>query len=174
MSKETLVTTGLGIKRLTSRAISLHVSHFVLALIIFVTLRFWRITSFSLWGGEAFTMIGVKQTLAGMFSYVIADIVHPPLFYILLKLWISLGGESLLWLKLFPVLSSIALIAPFYLLCRELNFQWQEMSLALFLAAVNGYLIHYAQELRMYSLFTFLSLCSFGLFMRYFNSTDET
>jgi hypothetical protein len=136
--------------------------------ILFVTLRFWRITSFSLWGGEAFSMIGAKQTWMGMFSYVIADIVHPPLFYLLLKLWIGLGGESLLWLKLFPVLSSVALVVPFYFLCRELNLQWPEMSLALFLAAVNGYMIHYAQELRMYSLFTFLSMCSFWLFIRYF------
>src|SRR6185503_5214308 len=61
-----------------------------------------------------------------------------------------------------------------YFLCRELGFRWPEMSLALFLAAVNGYMLHYAQELRMYSLFTFLSLCSFWLFMRFFHSTTGT
>jgi 4-amino-4-deoxy-L-arabinose transferase-like glycosyltransferase len=159
---------------MTSQAISLPVTLFALVVVIFFGLRFWKITSFSIWGGEAFTMIGIKQDWSGMFAYVIADIVHPPLFYILLKLWVTLGGESLLWLKLFPGLSSIALIVPFYLLCRELGFKWTEMSLALFLAAVNGYLIHYAQELRMYSLFTFLAMCSFWLFIRFFNSIYKT
>ena len=174
MSKQSLAATLPMSKRVASRTLSLSPVVVILVVILFVVLRFWNITSFSLWGGEAFTMIGVKQTWMGMFSYVIADIVHPPLFYILLKLWIGLGGESVLWLKLFPALSSIAVILPFYFLCRELNFQWPEMSLAMFLAAVNGYLIHYAQELRMYSLFTFLSMCSFWLFMRYFNSTAGT
>ena len=55
---------------------------------IFVVLRIWHITTYSLWGGEAFTMIGATQEWNGMFSYIIADIVHPPLFYVLLKLWI--------------------------------------------------------------------------------------
>ena len=174
MSKQIIAAALPVSKRVASHTLSRSLAVFVVVAILFVALRFWKIASFSLWGGEAFTMIGVKQTWMGMFSYVIADIVHPPLFYILLKLWISLGGESLVWLKLLPVLSSIALVVPFYFLCRELNFQWPEMSLALFLAAVNGYLIHYAQELRMYSLFTFLSMCSFWLFLRYFNSSTGT
>jgi hypothetical protein len=174
MSKQSIATVLPISKRVASRTYSLSLVVFSLVAILFVTLRFWKITSFSLWGGEAFTMIGVKQSWMGLFSYVVADIVHPPLFYVLLKLWIGLGGESLLWLKLFPVLSGVALVMPFYFLCRELNFHLPEMGLALFLAAVNGYMIHYAQELRMYSLFTFLSMCSFWLFMRYFNSTDTT
>jgi hypothetical protein len=174
MSKQNIVAAWPVSRGIASRTLSRSLAVFIFVVLLFVTLRFWKITSFSLWGGEAFTMIGVKQTWTGMFSYVIADIVHPPLFYILLKLWIGLGGESLLWLKLFPVSSSIALAVPFYFLCRELNFQRSEMTLALLLAAVNGYLIHYAQELRMYSLFTFLSMCSFWLFIRYFNSTAGT
>ena len=174
MSKETLAAALPDSKRVTSRALSLSLAVFALVAILFIALRFWKINAYSIWGGEAFSMIGAKQDWQGMFAYVIADIVHPPLFYILLKLWITLGGESVLWLKLLPVLSGIALVVPFYFLCRELKFQWPEMSLALFLAAVNGYLIHYAQELRMYSLFTFLSLCSFWLFMRFFNSTTGT
>ena len=116
MSKQDMVATLPLSKRVASRTVSLSIAVFILVVILFVGLRFWKITSFSLWGGEAFSMIGVKQTWTGMFSYVIADIVHPPLFYILLKLWIALGGESLLWLKLLPVLSSVALVVPFYFL----------------------------------------------------------
>ena len=31
-------------------------------------------------------------------NFVASDVVHPPLFYAVLKLWIGVGGESLLWL----------------------------------------------------------------------------
>ena len=138
--------------------------------LLLVVLRFWRITSYSLWGGEAFTMIGVQQSWRGMFAYIVADVVHPPLFYVLLRLWIAIGGDSLLWLKLFPVLTGVAVVVPFLLLCRELSFGLPETNLALLMVAVNGYLIHYAQELRMYSLLTFLAVCSFWLFVRLYNS----
>lgn len=161
----------------TNRVINLPISlpAVVLASVIaiFVVLRIWHITTYSLWGGEAFTMIGVKQGWNGMFSYIIADIVHPPLFYVLLKLWILLGGESLLWLKLLPVLNGIAMVVPFLLLCRELDLRLPVVNLALLLIAVNGYLIHYAQELRMYSMFAFLALCSFWLFIRFFNLPEN-
>src|SRR5574339_125823 len=135
-------TPTLDSKRKAGWISSLPLFVFSLITILFIILRVWKINAYSIWGGEAFSMIGAKQDWHGMFTYVIADIVHPPLFYILLKLWIALGGESVLWLKLLPVLSGVALVVPFYFLCRELGFQRPEMSLALFLAAVNGYIIH--------------------------------
>jgi len=148
----------------------LHRIVFSLLVMLFIVLRFWNITTFSLWGGEAFTMIGVEKSWSDMFAYIAADIVHPPGIYVLLKLWIMLGGESLLWLKLFTVIPSVAVIVPLLLLCRELNFRLPETNLTLLLAGVNGYLVHYAQELRMYSLFMFLAMCSFWLFIRYTKS----
>lgn len=137
-------------------------------LFLFVSVRLWKMAAYPLWGGELFTMIGVEQGWQEMISYIVSDIVHPPLFYILLKVWTMMGGQSLLWLKLFPVLSGTAVVVPFILLCREMEFRLPEINLALLLLAVNGYLIHYTQELRMYSLFLFLAVCSFWLFMRFF------
>ncbi|HXL81781.1 MAG TPA: glycosyltransferase family 39 protein [Pyrinomonadaceae bacterium] len=102
--------------------------------------------------------------------FVAADIIHPPLFYLLLKIWIAIGGESLLWLRLLPALFGIAAIIPFFLLCRELDLRLNERNLALLLLAVNGYLIKYAQELRMYSLLMFLSLGSLWLFIKFFKT----
>jgi hypothetical protein len=146
------------------------VTTFAVLLVLFITLRLWDITTYSLWGGETFIMTGVQQGWRDMFAYIVADIVHPPLVYILLKLWIMAGGDSLFWLKLFAVLSGIGVVIPFLLLCRELNFCLPEINLALLIVAVNGYLVHYAQELRMYGLFMFLAVCSFWLFIRFFNS----
>ena len=59
---------------------------------------------------------------------------------------------------------------PFLLLHRELKLRASERHLALALIAVNGYLIYFAQELRMYILALFLTLCSLWLFTRFFNS----
>jgi 4-amino-4-deoxy-L-arabinose transferase-like glycosyltransferase len=162
------------VKELTEefRAVSWPSIVLALLLILFVALRFWHISSYSLWGGEAFTVIGVQKSWDDMFAYILADIVHPPLFYILLKLWIMIGGESLLWLKLFPGFSGVAVVAPFVLLGRELNMRLPALNLALLLVAVNGYLVHYAQELRMYSLFMFLAVSSFWLFIRWFKSEE--
>jgi uncharacterized membrane protein len=173
MSRKAAITVTSQASRSISAPISLPAVLLSSFIAIFVALRFWNITAYSLWGGEAFSMLGAKQGWDGMFAYIIADIVHPPLFYVLLKLWILLGGESLLWLKLFPVLSGVAMVVPFLLLCRELNLRQPVVNLAVLLIAVNGYLIHYAQELRMYSLFAFLALCSFWLFVRFFKSTDN-
>jgi hypothetical protein len=84
--------------------------------------------------------------------------------------WIAIGGESLLWLRLLPALISVATIVPFVLLCRELRLSVAELNLALLLMAVNGYLIKYAQEVRMYSLLLFFTVCSLWLFVKFVNA----
>ena len=72
------------------------------------------------------------------------------------------------WLRLFPVLLSLLAVWPFYLLCRELRLRFTTIVLALVFFSVNGALIKYAQEVRMYSMLLFLSLVSLWLFTRFF------
>lgn len=149
-----------------------HLVLFAIIVVLFVALRLWHLTAYGLWFDEAFSHQAAQLGWGGLIRYVIADIVHPPLFYLLLKLWINIGGESLLWLKLFPVLTSIATLVPFLLLCKELKLTAGETNTALFLIAVNALLIHYAQELRMYSLLVFFSLWSCCLFVRLLNGSS--
>lgn len=145
---------------------------FALAVLLCVVLRLWRLNGSCLWFDELFSVHAARHGWGGMFGFLVADIIHPPLFYVLLKLWIALGGESLLWLRLLPALISIATLVPFALLCRELKLRPVEVNLALLLFALNGYLIKYAQEVRMYSLLLLLAVCSLWMFVRYYNSTD--
>jgi uncharacterized membrane protein len=125
------------------------------------------LTGSCLWFDEIFSVHAARHGWNELFSFVAADLIHPPLFYALLKIWIGIGGESLLWLRLFPVLTSVATIVPFALLTRELKLRLNNATLALLLLAVNGYLIKYAQEVRMYSLLLFLSTCSLWLFTKF-------
>jgi uncharacterized membrane protein len=140
---------------------------FVLIAIAYVLARLWRLTSSCLWFDEIFSVHAARHTWTGMVKFVAADIIHPPLFYALLKIWIAIGGESILWLRLLPYLFSVVTILPFALLCRELKLRPAETNLALLLMAVSGFQIKYAQEVRMYSLLLLLSVVSIWLFLRF-------
>ncbi|MCY7347497.1 MAG: glycosyltransferase family 39 protein, partial [Pyrinomonadaceae bacterium] len=95
--------------------------------------------------------------------------IHPPFFYFLLKIWIAVGGESLFWLRLFPVTFSIVAVVPFLLLCRQLKLSFPAIAAALAFFAANGSLIKYAQGVRMYSLLLCAGLFSLWLFVRFVN-----
>lgn len=136
------------------------------AIAVYVAARFWHLTSYGLFGDEVFTLWTSAQEWPRVLGSVIEDVVHPPLFYMLLKVWIDLGGQSLLWIKLLPVLLSIFSIIPFLLLCRELKTNLAATGLALWMMAVNGFLISHAQEPRMYSLLLLLVLLSLWLFLK--------
>jgi uncharacterized membrane protein len=140
---------------------------FSLVLALFVAIRLRGLSASCLWFDEIFSVHAARHPWSQIFSFTAADIIHPPLFYVLLKVWIVIGGESLMWLRLFPALTSIAAIVPFIFLSRELRLKAGERNLALALLAVNGFLIKYAQEVRMYSLLFFFSVCSLWLFVRF-------
>ncbi|MFN2455298.1 MAG: hypothetical protein ABR577_13875 [Pyrinomonadaceae bacterium] len=146
---------------------------FILAAGLFVAARLWHLAAACLWFDELFSVHAARHEWRDLLSFVAADIVHPPLFYLLLKVWITIGGESLLWLRLFPAVAAIATLIPFFFLCRELKLRPAEINLAIVLMGVSGHLIKYAQELRMYSLLLLLTLCSLLLFVRFLNSKSK-
>lgn len=136
----------------------------------YILLRLWNLTGSCLWFDEIFSIHAASLSWTAMLDLVAQDLIHPPFFYLLLKLWISIGGEGLLWLRLFPVVFSIAALIPFLLLCRELKLKFAPVVFALLLFAVNGSLIKYAQEVRMYAPLLCFSLFSIWLFCRLINS----
>jgi uncharacterized membrane protein len=137
--------------------------------LVYILLRFWHLTDSCLWFDEVFSVHAAEHDWENIFSFVAQDLIHPPLFYILLKLWISVGGESLFWLRFFPALFAAVAVVPFYLLCRALKLNYPTIALAFAFFAANGALIKYAQEVRMYSLLLCLSLFSLWLFVRFLN-----
>ncbi|HEV3470543.1 MAG TPA: glycosyltransferase family 39 protein [Pyrinomonadaceae bacterium] len=140
---------------------------------LYAAARLWRLTGPCLWFDEVFGVHAARHAWGGLWRFVAADLIHPPLFYALLKLWAEAGGESLLWLRLFPFVTSLGCVVPFLLLARELRLTGADARLALLLAATNGFLIKYAQEVRMYSLLLLLTLTSLWLFARYLNRSAK-
>lgn len=135
--------------------------------LLFTAARLLNLSKYGLWSDEVFSLQAAKLDWKLLFDKVIFDVVHPPLFYALLKIWIIIGGDSLIWIKSLPVLFALLTLIPLYLLCRELKINLTEFCLALTFISLNSYQIFFAQELRMYSLLAFVSLCSMWLFIRF-------
>ena len=140
-----------------------------LVCVIYALLRLWHLTDSCLWFDEIFSVHAAEHSLQSLFWFVAQDLIHPPLFYILLKIWISIGGENLFWLRSFPVLFSVLALVPFCFLCRQLKLSPPAAALALTFLTVSGSLMKYAQEVRMYSLLLCLALFSMWLFARFLN-----
>ena len=136
---------------------------------IYIGIRLWNLTHSCLWFDEIFSIHAAEHSWSSFFGFIAQDLIHPPFFYVLLKFWISVGGESLFWLRFFPVLFSIIALIPFYFLCKQLKLKLPTIAFALTFLAVNGSLVKYAQEVRMYSLLLCLSLFSLWLFARFLN-----
>ena len=100
---------------------------------MFIFLRVWHLNRFSLWPDEIFSLRAARLGWRAMFGTLILAKVDPPLFDIILKVWLAIGGQSLWWVKLLPVLIAIATIIPFCLLCKEINMPAQAMNVALIL-----------------------------------------
>ncbi len=140
---------------------------------LYVAARAWRLTATCLWFDELFSVHAARHTWGGLWRFVAADLIHPPLFYALLKVWTAAGGESLAWLRLFPLVAAVAAVVPLLLLARELKLGTAATNVALLVAAANGYLVKYAQEVRMYGLLLLLTLTSLWLFARLLNRTGK-
>ena len=138
--------------------------------VIYVLLRLWNLTDSCLWFDEIFGVHAAELSWGNLVWFVAQDLIHPPLFYASLKIWIAVGGTSLFWLRFFPVLFSVLAVVPFILLCRQLKLSLPTTALALIFFAANGSLIKYAQEVRMYSLLLCFGLFSVWLFVRFLNS----
>jgi hypothetical protein len=134
---------------------------------LFVFMRLWRLTDVSLDGDEIFSLLLVRSDWRTLFAGAVHDAIHPPFFYVLLKAWVWLGGESLFWLRLFPVVASTLCLAPAFLLCTDLGISRGARNLAVFIASVHPYAIYFAQHMRMYCLLALFGLTSIWSFERY-------
>lgn len=147
----------------------LHPSSFILLILLFATsLRFFRIEHQSYWNDEGNSRALAGDTAPEIIRAAAADI-HPPGYYLALKAWRTLVGESELALRGFSTLAGVVLVALLYRLGRSYFGARAGLWAALF-GAVNPFLIYYSQEARMYSLLATLSAGSFLLFSAWLRS----
>jgi len=101
---------------------------------------------------------------AGPFQTVRAlaegDPQHPPLYYLLLRLWTQVVGDSVWDIRSFSVLAAILVLPCVYWLGRELFAVKDVARLATALVALSPFHVLYAQEAREYSLWILATLLS--------------
>jgi hypothetical protein len=130
----------------------------------FIGIRLWNLTAFCLDSDEIFSLLCARYNVGHLLESVQADVVHPPLSYLLLWLWVKIGGESMPWLRLLPFLISILALPLVWIVFRQLKLNPAAGFIALALLAINDYQVFHARYVRMYALLFLLSLASVALF----------
>lgn len=106
---------------------------------------------------------GMMGTVTGL---AIEEPQHPPLYFLLTRIWAQHFGDSKLSLRSLPVIGSLLAFPAIYWLCLELFASPFVGGLAMALFAVSPINLRYAQEVRQYSLWTTLILLSCAAILR--------
>lgn len=118
-------------------------------LVLALGARLWHLDQKNLWIDEGVSWESARHSLRGVVQMASGDI-HPPLYYILLKGWVALTGDSAAYLRgLSVALSLIALVLAYRLAQRWLA--PAACAGVLLWLAFSPHMIAYAQEARMYT-----------------------
>jgi 4-amino-4-deoxy-L-arabinose transferase-like glycosyltransferase len=130
---------------------------FVLALLVSTICKFSALNSRELWLNETYSAFVASLPFAKILHYAAGD-VHPPLYYLLLHIWIRVAGDAHAQLRLFSVvLNFFSSLAIFVLARRVLGARFGAYAAILFL--LSPMLFVYSLEVRMYSLMVLLFVC---------------
>jgi len=120
------------------------------ALVVALGLRLFRLDAASLWFDEVYTARWIALPWGGMLRQVLSD-NHMPLYFVLLKAWSGIAGFSPSALRLPSAVASWATVpltaAVAATLADRTAARW-----AAWLSALSPYLLHHAQDARMYAL----------------------
>lgn len=120
-------------------------------------LRLWHLTSISLWHDEAFSALLIKYSWSEMMYRIGLD-VHPPMYYIFLRVWNYVFGDSLFALRGMSVLFGVLTILTVYFFVRYAFHSKRAAIIATLLVAVNPFQVQYVTEARMYTMGAFFAV----------------
>jgi len=127
----------------------------------------------SIWWDESLSLYRAQHDLGYILSGRIdfqgasSTDLHPPLYFMLLRCWILLGGESDLVLRFPSALFATLLVPLLYALGARLRNR-RTGYLAAVIGSMSPFLLWYAQEARMYTMVTFLATASLYSLLRAF------
>jgi uncharacterized membrane protein len=147
----------------------------ILILWLATGLRFLGLDAQSFWNDEGNSARLSERSLSLIIEGTASDI-HPPLYYISLRGWRELLGESEFGLRSFSAFAGILTVAATLALGRLFFTQRDRKAglrfilIAAFLAAINPTLIYYSQETRMYAILALLAAVSMIFLWRWLNA----
>ena len=132
-----------------------------LVLVLSIILRIINIDQ-SLWLDEATQTVLSSKSIYSIIFDRVGDF-HPPLSYIVFHLWLLLG-DSEIWLRSLSVIFGVATVYLVFKIADRL-FNKKVALFSALLLAVAPYHVYYSQEVRMYSMTTFLASLSMYYFI---------
>ena len=126
--------------------------YWILLAITFIglLLRIYHNTDISLWHDEAFSVLMAHYSWGEMFRRLAID-VHPPMYYIALRIWQYIFGEHLWSLRGFSILFCTLTIPMAYFFMKEAFYSSKIAIFSALLIAVNPFQAQYVTEARMYT-----------------------
>ena len=106
-------------------------------------------------------------------SALVSHPEHPPLFYVLERLWVGIWGPSVTSFRALAIVFGLGLLPLTYWICQQL---WQDHWAGLIgtgLMALSPIQLLYAQEAREYSLWACLILLTNGCLLRALRSSNH-
>jgi 4-amino-4-deoxy-L-arabinose transferase-like glycosyltransferase len=152
-----------GDARVPPRMLRPRITAYVLLAAAFA-LRIYHLDAQSLWFDEGFAIRVASQTVKGLIEQ--NPVGWLPLHSFVLHYWMSLFGTTPFSARLLSVYLGVLVVALLYPVSRRLGMPPDTGIPALSIAALSPFLIYYAQEARVYSLWLFLSLLSSYLLLR--------
>src|SRR5215468_10772249 len=144
-----------------------HIYRVLPFLIVFLAaaLRLHWLGHQSLWNDEGNTLRLVERSIPDLLVAASRDI-HPPGYYLALKAWWALTGESEFALRSFSAFMGVLTVACVYALGRSL-FASGVGVLASLLVALNAFSVYYSQEARMYAMLALVAAAAMLVFIRW-------
>lgn len=132
-------------------------------------IRFYNIDVRSLWLDEAITVNLAQSGIKDIILNRASTGIHPPLYFIFIRTWILVFGDSEVALRSFSAIFSTLSIPLIYMLTSKV-FDSVTAIISALLFAFSPFQLYYSQEARMYPLLTFFLVLSLYLLYKWSNS----
>lgn len=116
--------------------------------------RWKQLATQGMWLDEAFSVWMARLAVGDLFHWITRIDQHPPLYYLLLHSWMQVAGDTESGVRSLSVLLGAATVPAIYWLARRLLGVPSAIAAALLLAFAPFH-VRFAQETRMYTLYTF-------------------
>ncbi|AZF02947.1 glycosyltransferase family 39 protein [Pseudomonas sp. R5-89-07] len=115
-----------------------------------MALRFYHLTSAAIWGDEGSSLLLSEYAVTDLWFHAAHD-VHPPLYFLLLRGWIEVFGDSIGSIRSMSAIPGAVVVGLGIWLTQQLSTRRAAVLAGLLLALLPT-AVRYSQEVRMYSL----------------------
>jgi len=128
--------------------------------------RIINVSSWPVWTDEGWSIWATDDAHLGVVLDNLAHDRHPPLYFVALRGWRSLAGDSLLALRYLSIAAGVLTVAVAYRIGADVFGRRAGLYAALLLATLP-IAVYYSQEVRHYGWFTLFVMLSWLCFLRY-------